>query len=34
VCYPDEDCVMPVMQKGKFDFVPGKTAAPKAAEKK
>ena len=30
-CYPGSDCIMVVMQKGKFDFIPAK--APKVAEK-
>src|SRR3954469_15939243 len=35
-CYPGAECVMVVMQKGKFDFVPGKSAkvAEKPADKK
>jgi hypothetical protein len=31
-CYPGAECIMVVVQKGKFDFVPSKTAA-KPAEK-
>jgi len=35
-CYPGAECIMVVMQKGKFDFVPAKAAkvAEKPAEKK
>jgi hypothetical protein len=31
-CYPGQECIMVVMQKGKFDFLTSKTAA-KAADK-
>jgi len=31
-CFPGQECIMAVMQKGKFDFIPGKAAA-KVAEK-
>ena len=31
-CYPGADCIMVVVQKGKFDFIPAKTAA-KPADK-
>ena len=35
-CYPGADCIVVVMQKGKFDFIPSKNAkmAEKPAEKK
>ena len=34
-CYPGPDCILVVVQKGKFDFIPGKSAkvAEKAPEK-
>jgi quercetin dioxygenase-like cupin family protein len=31
-CFPGTECVMAVVQKGKFDFIPGKTAAPAPAK--
>jgi hypothetical protein len=32
-CYPGAECIMVVMQKGKFDFIPSKAVAAKMPEK-
>jgi len=32
-CYPGAECIMVVMQKGKFDFIVAKAVAAKAADK-
>jgi quercetin dioxygenase-like cupin family protein len=33
-CYPGTECIMVVMQKGKFDFIPAKAASATAEKKK